>query len=270
MARLPARDRSAPDAPKVTRKIGGLVALGLFAVILFALATLPATLFAGYLQRHGVTALAYSGSVWSGAAAGLGWRGAALGDLRWKLAPLALLRGRLAADVQLTRPDGSLTGRLAATMGGAVNLANVHLDLPVEALNTLPVGLPKGWRGRVQADLVSLHLEAGWPTTARGTIEMDNLIAPPPRNASIGSYRAVLPDPKAAAGAASGITARVSDKSGPLVVDAQLTLSPDRSFLLDGTLAPRGDTPPELRRSLEILGPADAAGRRPFSVSGTL
>jgi hypothetical protein len=35
-------------------------------------------------------------------------------------------------------------------------------------------------------------------------------------------------------------------------------------------LAPRGPVPPAMERSLQLLGPADASGRRPFSVGGTL
>jgi hypothetical protein len=270
MARPPARDRPARDAPAVARKHWRLVALGLAAALLFAVGTLPASLFAGRLQRFEVTAVAYSGSVWSGAASGLAWRGSALGDLRWSIAPLDLLRGRLGANLRLTRPDGSIESRLAATFSDNLDLKDVRIDLPVEALSALPVGLPKGWRGRLQAELPELSLAKGWPTRVHGTIDMDGLIAPPPRNASIGSYHAILPDPQAAAGAAPGISARVVDKQGPFSVDARLTLSADRSFLLEGTLAPRGDTPPALLRSLQLLGPPDAAGRRPFSVSGTL
>jgi general secretion pathway protein N len=53
-------------------------------------------------------------------------------------------------------------------------------------------------------------------------------------------------------------------------VEGQLAVGKDRSFLLEGMVAARGDVPENMRRSLEILGPPDAAGRRPFSVSGTL
>jgi len=53
-------------------------------------------------------------------------------------------------------------------------------------------------------------------------------------------------------------------------VDAQLTLSRTRNFALEGTLAPRGPVPPAMERSLQLLGPADATGRRQFSVGGTL
>jgi hypothetical protein len=99
---------------------------------------------------------------------------------------------------------------------------------------------------------------------------MDGLIAPPPRNTSIGSYHIVVPDPAAAGAAQDSLTASVTDKVGPFSFAGRFTLGKDRSFLLEGTLAPRGATPPALVRSLELLGPADATGRRPVSVSGTL
>jgi hypothetical protein len=268
---LPRRlDRAAHDAPPGKRNTWLLTALGIVALLAFALATLPSSLFADRLQRHGVTAVAFTGSIWSGAASGLAWRGALLGDLRWRVDPLQLFRGRLGAHLLLARPDGRIESDVAATLAGSLHLAGTRVELPVEALSVLPVGLPKGWRGQMHAEFAEVELAKGWPAVVRGTIDMDGLVAPPPRNSSIGSYHAVLPDPKSQAEPGAGISARVTDKEGPFAVDGRLTLSPDRSFLLEGTLAPRGDTPPALRRSLELLGPADAEGRRQFGVSGTI
>jgi hypothetical protein len=270
MALPPRRDRSARDAPPGMRNHWPLIALGFVALLVFAIVTLPSSLFAGRLQRQGVTAVAFTGSIWSGAATGLAWRGAVLGDLRWRVAPLQLFRGRVGAHILLTRPDGRIESNVSATVAGTLHLAGTRVELPVEALGVLPVGLPKGWRGQLHAEFEELELAKGWPVVVRGTIDMDGLVAPPPRNASIGSYHAVLPDSKSLAKPGDGISARVTDKEGPFAVDGRLTLSPDRSFLLEGTLAPRGDTPPALRRSLELLGPADSAGRRQFGVSGTI
>ena len=70
MARRPVRDRPAPEAPVAAKKLVWLIALGLVAVLLFAVATLPAGLLAGPLRRAGLEAPAYSGSVWSGRADG--------------------------------------------------------------------------------------------------------------------------------------------------------------------------------------------------------
>ena len=270
MAPAARRDRSARAAPPVTRKPWWLIGLGAAVVLAFAIITLPASILASRLEPLGVTAIAWSGSVWSGVATGVAWRGAPLGELRWRIAPLALLRAKLGAHVELLRPDGRVVADVLAARSGRLEITDATVDLPIEAFSGLPLGLPKGWRGRLQAAVARLEVEKGWPTSVQGTLDVDTLIAPPPRNASIGSYHAVLPDPQTPAATTSGLSARITDKEGPFAVDGRLTLGPGRDFLLEGTLAPRGDTPPALRRSLEILGPADAAGRRPFSVSGTL
>jgi general secretion pathway protein N len=269
MARRRVPERGARDAPAARKRPWWLIAVGLGAALLVALATLPAQLLAGQLTRAGLAATSLAGSVWNGQARELRWRDATLGDLHWSLAPGELLRGRLAADLNLTRVDGSLTTRVAVTPAGDLYLSDVRAGLPVEALAALPIGLPPHWRGRVEGQFEEIALRKGWPVTLRGTLEMDGLIAPPPRNTSIGSYRIVMPDP--AAPAADGeLTAHVTDKDGPFAFDGRFTLLPDRSYLLEGSIAPRGATPPQLARSLELLGPPDADGRRPISVSGTL
>jgi general secretion pathway protein N len=270
MARRRVRDRPAPEAPVAAKKLVWLIGLGLVAVLLFTVFTLPSSLLSGPLQRAGFDAPSLSGSVWSGRAAGLSWRGVALGDLQWRVSGASLFRGRIAGNVNLSRPDGSASSRVAATFGGDLHFEATQVDLPVEALSALPIGVPKGWRGRVTAHLEELAVSGGWPTVVRGTLDMNGLVAPPPRNAAVGSFHVVMPDPQGSSTPGDALTARVADKEGPFSVDARLTLSRDRSFLLEGTLAPRGNTPPELERSLQLLGPADAAGRRPFSVSGTL
>ena len=135
-----------------------------------------------------------------------------------------MLRGRIGAHVTLSRPDGRIESDVAATLAGNLYLASTRVDLPVEALGVLPVGLPKGWRGQLHADLAELELARGWPALVRGTIDMDGLIAPPPRNASIGSYHALLPDPKAQQSPEPASAARVTDKEGPFAVDGRLTL----------------------------------------------
>lgn len=246
------------------------MAVGLAAALLIACATLPAQMFAGQLQRAGLHAAAFAGSIWNGEARSLAWRSAPLGDLAWSIAPLDLLRGRIGGELRLTRPDGSLTTRASLSLGGTVRLSDTQAELPVEALSALPIGMPRRWRGRLSARFAEIVVENGWPTVLRGTLEMDGMIAPPPRNVAIGSYHVEMPDPTASDTAAGVLSARVNDKDGPLSFEGRLTLSPDRSFLLEGTVAPRGSTPASLAQSLQYLGPPDASGRRPVSVSGTL
>jgi general secretion pathway protein N len=270
MAQRRVPDRPARPAPQVAKRPWWLMAVGLAAALLIACATLPAQMFAGQLQRAGLQAAAFTGSIWHGEARSLAWRSAPLGDLAWSIAPLQLLRGRIGGELRLTRPDGSLTTRASLSLGGTLRLAETRADLPVEALSALPVGMPRRWRGRLSAQFAEIAVENGWPTVLRGTLEMDGMIAPPPRNVAIGSYHVEMPDPTATGAAAGVLSARVNDKEGPLSFAGRLTLSPDRSFLLEGTVAPRGSTPAPLAQSLQYLGPPDASGRRPVSVSGTL
>jgi hypothetical protein len=147
--------------------------------------------------------------------------------------------------------------------------------MPLAALDAFPLGGPKGWRGQARGQFSAIDVAQGWPTRLQGTLDLDGLIAPPPRSAVVGSFQAVFPaaQPRPSLSVpvdAANVTAQVMDKDGPFAVDAQLTLSRTRNFALEGTLSPRGPVPPAMERSLQLLGPADAAGRRQFSVGGTL
>jgi hypothetical protein len=260
----------------VKKKVGWLIALGVLALLAFALATLPATVASGRLARVGITAAAFNGSIWSGTAQALAWRGATLGDVTWRLSPWPLLRGRAAGHVRLVRTDGVVDADFAAALNGSlVQLANANVSLPVEAFSTLPLGMPKGWRGLVSGHVDEVRVEQGWPVALRGALDFDGLVAPPPRNAPVGSFRATFPHPDPQPSLSvpadpSNLTAQVVDKEGPFSVSGQLTLSRARNFAFEGTLAPRGPVPPAMERSLQLLGPPDASGRHQFSVGGTL
>jgi general secretion pathway protein N len=260
----------------VTRRTGWLIALGVLALLAFTLVTLPAGVVAGPLRNAGIEAGAFGGSIWSGRATALAWRGAAIGDAEWTIAPLRLLAGRVAGHATLMRNDGSAeTDFDLGFTGRDVKLRATRFTLPIAALNALPLGMPKGWQGQASGQFDAIDVQQGWPAALKGTLDLDGLVAPPPRNAPVGSFHAVFPaaQPQPSLSVPpdpSNLTAKVADKGGPFSVDAQLTLSRSRNFAFEGTLLPRGQVPPGMEQSLQLLGPADAAGRRQFSVGGTL
>jgi general secretion pathway protein N len=260
----------------VKRRTGWLIALGLLAVLAFALATLPAAVLSGSLARAGLATTSLSGSIWSGTAHGLAWRDATLGDLTWTLAPARLLSGRAAGHGRLVRADGTLdTDFDVALFGDDLRLGTTTFELPVEALEALPLGLPKGWRGRAKGAFDEVHVRDRWPVALRGTLDLDGLVAPAARDTPLGNFQVRLPHPQPQPSLSvpadeRNLTAQVRDRNGTFAVDGQLTLGPTRNFSLEGTIAPRGPVPPSLDRALQLLGPADAAGRRQFSVGGSL
>jgi general secretion pathway protein N len=252
-----------------TRRPWWLIAVGVGAALLIALATLPASLFADRLASAGLGAASFSGSIWSGEARSLAWRTGVLGDLSWSFAPLDLLRGRLGVQLSLARADGRFATHASVSPGGRVTLADTQMDLPLAALAALPVGLPANWQGRVRGTFEEVVLDKGAPTALRGKLDLDDLVAPPPRNLPIGSYAVQAPDPAAAAGPAGEISLAIKDKGGPFAFDGRLTISGGRSYLLEGLVATRGNVPEQVSRALQMLGPADASGRRQLSLSGT-
>jgi general secretion pathway protein N len=260
----------------VTKRPVWLLALGVLALLAFALVTLPAGVAAGSLRKAGIEAGFFAGSIWSGRATALTWRGAPVGDAEWKITPLKLLRGRVAGHARLTRVDGALAADFDVGFTGAdIKLSMIEFALPLAALDAFPIGMPKGWQGRATGQFATIDVVQGWPARLQGTLELDGLVAPPPRSAAVGSFHAVFPatQPRPSLSVPqdpANVTAQVRDRDGPFAVDAQLTLSRTRNFALEGTLAPRGPVPPAMERSLQLLGPADAAGRRQFSVGGTL
>ena len=243
-----------------------MIILGLLAVSVFVVATLPAGVLVGRLEPHGVTADAVGGTIWSGRAQGLSARGASIGDLQWSLRPLGLLRGALAGHAVLATGGGRVEADFDRAYSGRLLIESAQGEIPLEALNALGVRGVRNWRGRIVADLNRLVIDENWPVAAVGTVDLHDLTAPPPRVAALGSFRLNFPEQPGN----DGLVASVAQTDGPLLVDGHLTLGPDRSFLIEGRLAPRGTPSPDLANLLQVLGPPDAGGRRPFSLSGTL
>jgi hypothetical protein len=243
----------------------GLIALGTVAVLGFAAATLPASVLGPRMQRYGVSASSWSGSVWNGGASGLAVKGAPLGNARWSISPWSLLRGRASGRAQLQPVDGTASANFVLHLDGRADLSSVRADVPLGWLGSIAGPRYRGWQGRVAAEFETLSLQAGWPVAAQGTLRLQNLAAPPPRGGDIGSYRLVFD----AASRAPSLQGRLSDTGGPLAVTGDLALGPGRSFDLQGFVATRGARTP-FDAAIRMLGPPDASGRRPFGVSGTL
>lgn len=233
---------------------------------IFVLATLPAGVLVSRLERYGIQADAVGGSIWSGRVQGLTARGALIGDARWTLSPVAMLRGALAGHAVLVTGQGHVETDFERSWSGLLRFSQLKADLPLDALAALRLPMGRGWRGQLTADLDRLELDEQWPVSAAGVVELHELVAAPPSSAALGSFRLAVAEQ---APATDGLRASLTQTDGPLLLDGNLRLGPDRSFLLEGRLAPRGTPTRELAGLLQALGPPEADGRRPFSVSGT-
>jgi len=227
-----------------------LLAVGTLAFLAVALATFPAALLGRHLPG-GLALEDAGGSLWHGGAERARLGATPLGAARWDL-----LTGRLAYRIELVRPDGGVSGRIAASLGGALEGEDLALELPLAALDHGP----SGWQGDVRGRVARIRLEHGWPVALTGEFTISNL-KQRGMNVALGSY-AIAFDPTAAT--AGRLIGRVKDLDGPLAVRAQLILKPDRSCSLEGDVTPKPGTPPEIAQAIGFLGAPDAAGRRAF------
>lgn len=248
------------------KRLWPLVALGVGAFVIFALATLPANIVLSRLESAGIHAGGVSGTIWNGRAQVLQLQGVNIGSVEWKLHALALFTAHANADVKVTRADGFAQTQLSASPGGTIRLQALAASLPLSALPAST--LPGGWTGTLNGRIADLTLDNGWPTRVDGTLDVMDLTGPARRPANMGSYRVVF-DP--AASTAEVLRGAVTDAGdGPLQISGNVELKSDHSYVVDALVATRPNAPRDLVSSLEYLGPPDAQGRRQFSMAGTM
>jgi general secretion pathway protein N len=235
-----------------------LAAAVAFGAILIA--RMPAEWIIGGAHAQG-SCSSVEGSLWSGACAGLVVRGTAVGDVSWSLHPLALLAGRLATHVSLTRGAASANAEVELGFGGHITVRNLLADLPLDS--ALIPAVPANLHGRAHLDLALVELRHGIITQLQGRIEARDLEDRGGGNTALGSYLVTF------AGGSGEPTGKLRDLEGPLALEGTLRLTPEPGFELEGLIAPRRGAPPELVNNIRFFGSPDASGRRPFSMSGT-
>jgi general secretion pathway protein N len=242
------------------------IAFGMVAFLVFLGATLPADIVLTRLQSHGIAAAGISGSIWNGRAGVLQIGNTALGATTWRLNVLPLFTGRLSADVNVNRDDGSMRTQFSIGFGKRVELRSLQGKLPIAALGGL--GLPGGWQGDVRIQLTALDLESNWPTRVVGSIDATNLVGPANQPTALGNFRVDFADKAAKTEGIVGTLVSVGE--GPLDVAGTLRLMPNRTYTIDAQVATRASAPASIAQALQYLGPPDAQGKRPLSMSGSL
>ncbi|HEY4368558.1 MAG TPA: type II secretion system protein N [Steroidobacteraceae bacterium] len=248
------------------KRIWPILALGVTAYLVFALVTLPASLFTSRLASSGIHAVGVTGTIWNGRAQMVQAGRVNLGSASWKLHPLALLTAHLSTDLELTRTDGFVKTALLLSPSGRLQFTQLTATVPLSALP--PAFFPGGWSGTLNLRMADLTIDHGWPASATGTIEAVDLTGPARKPANVGSYKIAFPAPGQAAGK-DALVGALTDMGGPLQITGKVQLKTDRSYLIDGLIAATPAAPRDVANMLQFLGTPDAQGRRPFSLAGT-
>lgn len=240
-----------------------ILLLGAGAFVVALLVVLPAS-WVGGLLPEGVQCAHWRGSVWRGQCLTLTIaqqpQPAVIDTLQWKVHPASLLRLTVAADVALTWAQGDAAGRLELRRGGLLQLRDVSTRALLD--RQLFGALPRGWRGRLEATGVQLGMQGRTVQSLAGELQLHDLADGGGK--ALGSYRLAFPGATQAP-----FAGQLQDLGGPFEVQANVSIGADRSWQLQGTVATRGLDAQAFGQQLELLGPADANGRRQLSAAGT-
>ncbi|MDE2050064.1 MAG: type II secretion system protein N [Gammaproteobacteria bacterium] len=238
------------------------IVLGVVAFAAIVLARLPASWL---LPTGGAnfSCASIDGSIWSGYCGGLRVRGAALGDLAWRLRPARLFAGELAAHIDLEHPPTtSAQGDVEVGFGGTIVAHNLTASLPLDP--TLLPGVPPTLSGTLHIDLALAKItQKGVVSSLEGRIEANDLVDRSGYVTPLGSFAVTFP------GGTLEPTGDVQDLGGPLAVAGKLVLTRQPGYELSGYVTPRASANQALVNTIEFLGSTDAQGRRQFALSGT-
>jgi hypothetical protein len=249
-----------------------LAAFCVLAALVVALAVLPASVAARFLPPQ-VSAQEYSGSLWHGSAAQIRVLGREAGALEWELHPAALLHLDLEAQLHWVLGGFVLDGRLTGS-GHTLTLTQLEGGGPIEDLHGL--GVPADCHGIARVSLSMLEASLQGAALAlrsvSGTLEVSDLVLPAVGgSADLGTYVLEVP-PTTSPG--TDLNGRLHDAGGLLGLEAAVRYSPQSHLgTLSGTVTPRGELPPGLRRALDsmaALHAPDPGGGIPVDLEFTL
>lgn len=212
------------------------------------------------LQLHGL-----QGPWAAGQLSGISQNGRLLlQDLRWHFKPWWLPLGRAALHVEGGGEIATLQGEASASFG-AVRLRQFRLAGSVKRLAGLANLSYLPLDGQAGADIESLVLKKGFVDHLSGKLNLSGLAWTLAREPMLlGDFQFdIATTPEA-------VIATASSPSGPLEVDGDARLLPDRSWQLKLRLKPRPGASETLLNYLRSLGTPDPEGYYPLRQQGKL
>lgn len=270
MPTSPSRSRASRPIPAAERprSYWPLIVIGAAAVLVVVIATLPASLLSDALPPT-VHAEDFSGTVWHGSCGKITIDARDAGALEWRLHPAALFGLALAADFNWVKMGFALDGSVRIDRHG-IAAHGIQGGGPIEDLRDF--GVAAGWHGTVGIKIDEIKADYSNILAATGDIQVTNLeSAQVAGGESLGGYD--LNFPEDSIGPDSSATAKLTDRGGPVQVQALIRLSPkERTGMISGTVMTRAEASRALRQELDNLAQLrgrDSQGRIPVEVEFT-
>lgn len=244
------------------------VLFGLFAFLVCLVFTVPADFCYALLKKRVRLPVQFDlygieGSWRAGRAAQIVVNGRRFTDFTWTLDFFPLLVGQKSGHFSLRQERGTVACDFAADQD-RITLTSVLAQMPAEALQAYLPDYGFKLSGELKAVFASMQFGKGALQAASGAVVWRGA-------ALLSSQRLLLGDIKAQfVPEANGIQVKLSDGGGPLLVDGQILLKPDRSYSLTGAFAVRDRKQQFLHDTLQLFGKPGSDGRISLVYSGRL
>ncbi|MFC3023016.1 type II secretion system protein N [Vibrio zhugei] len=215
------------------------------------------------LQIDGV-----SGSLWKGRATQVHWHNQGFGALSWRMNTVALLTGRIEADIRIGRGSAmQLHGRGVVGYGlDGVYANNVIASLPAsQILQYSPQPLPVAVKGQVELSLKQFQYAQPWCQSAKGSLVWSKASLETP--ASPLQLDQVLAQVDCLD---NNLSIEGQQKSAQVSSEFSATVYKAYHYKVTSWFHPEAQFPAELGQWLDRLPTPDSKGRYHFSPSGQL
>ena len=185
-------------------------------------------------------------------------------NVRWRLAPLSLLKGG-GAHVELDAYGGTTTAFVLRRWNGDIEVSDIELRARAKTLEPLLPAPIAAFDGALAADVATVLLEDQLLKQVDGQITWSEAALERPLAAQFGTIRIDV-SPNSDGTHAGNMSASGGDIDG----DGSFTLAPNGDFTLDALLTPAPTAPAELVNSLKSVVQPDASGRYRVQRSGNV
>jgi hypothetical protein len=244
-----------------------LTLVGLFAYLCFLAASLPARHLLGWLEGDNmpVAMQGVKGTIWSGQAEQAVYRKNGLGAVSWGFEPLGLFRGRLEYRFALRDQGQEVKGFVSSTpLGDQFQLREITGLIGMENLLQLLEQSHLQARGRLDLNLQEVGFSPQQLHSAEGSIRWLDAGINSPVPLELGGLQIDLANEN------ENILTRIKDLNGPIKVEAEVNLSPDREYLITGKIKQQGPDSQGLSSLLRSFGKPAADGSIQINYKGRL
>lgn len=238
-----------------------LIVLVVLGVVIYRL---PARWITDSINVAGLDIDGVAGTIWSGQITRLSVNGEPVAPVRWSLRPMALLTGKVAADIEMFPRGGSISATLTVASNNQLTAEDVRVT---GQLQHIAGGTALGpILGTIDAEFERIVVASDGALEVIGTAAIGNLQYPVNAPYGLGDFLISCDDT-----GGPPVTCKAADKgNGPVELAADLALGPQTAYLVTGRVRARPNAPREIAQGLRFLAdPPDSLGYQNLRFDGS-